>query len=341
MSMFAARILVSQERLDEALALVTSVETRVNALDDPALSIDYWYVRGIIPTRRRDPAAALHAAKMLGALAIRVGDRIMEGHAALLRSAAYQNESALSQALRDLDAAEEIYASIGVSAFTETTRNNRASTLVQIGRIDEATLILREQYARAQEIGAADSLYFAASNLGCALLANGQVDDALRLQREALGIARSLESDGHAALALGDLGAAEIAAGDPGAGLAHLREAIAINRRLNRTAVLAHDLARAAGAESDAAAGAAHARCALALVEADPTRIALAPEILNRCASALARAADPSAAAFCLRRARELLAERLAALDSHDRANYRALRWHAALGEPEREVSRL
>jgi tetratricopeptide (TPR) repeat protein len=341
MSIFVARVLVNQIRLDDALAVVTSVESQIVTLDDPVLSIDYWYVRGIIPSRRRDPAAALHAAKMLHDLARSVGDRIMEGHAAVLRSAAYSHLSQLSQALRELDAAEEIFTSIGVSAFAEVTRNNRASILLQIGRVDEATLILREQYADARATGADDSLYFAASNLGCAMLASDPVDEALRLQREALAIARSLESDGHAALALGDLGAAEVAAGDPVAGSAHLREAIAINRQLNRTAVLAHDLARAACAESDVDAAAAHARGALAIVEADPTQIALAPEILHRSAIALERAADRSAAAFCMRRARELLAERLAALDTADRKLYVALPWHAALSEPQEAAMQL
>jgi tetratricopeptide (TPR) repeat protein len=163
------------------------------------------------------------------------------------------------------------------------------------------------------------------------MLTVGRTDEALRFHREALALARGLSSDGHAAIALGDLGAAEIAAGRSAAGLARLREAIAINRRLGRNAVLAHDLARAAGAEGDPAKGAAHARGALALVEADPDGVALAPEILNRCAEAFARAGDLAASEFCRRRAGELLATRLDALDEGDRAHYLALPWHASL----------
>ncbi len=331
MSMCVARLMVRQGLLDEAFAFAAKLESRIMALDDPAMAIDYWYVRAVIPSHRRDPIATLHAAERVSDLARAAGDRLMEGHAALVRSTACQQLSQLTRALQELDTADAIYASIGATAFSHHTQNNRASALFQIGRIGEAADILSGLYAAAKRTGADDSRYYSASNLGCAMLASGRVDEALRLQQEALAIARELSSDGHAALALGDLGAAEIAAGRNAMGLAHLREAITINRRLNRTAVLAHDLARAAGAESDPADGAVHARGALALVEADPDGIALAPEILNRCADAFARAEDPSASEFCRRRAREVLSKRLEALAAEDRTYYLALPWHATL----------
>ncbi len=328
-SLFLARLMVKRGLFDEAFAFATEVEPRIMALGDPAMAIDYWYLRAVIPSHRRDPAATLHAAERAIELARAAGDRLMEGHGTLVRSIAYQQRSQLTRALRELDAAEAIYASLGAASYLSHSRNNRAAALLQIGRVAEASRILETSYAAAKRNGADESLYYSASNLGCARLTAGRVDEALRLQREALALARGLSSDGHAAIALGDLGAAEIAAGQSDAGLAHLREAIAINRRIGRTAVLAHDLARAAGAEPDPAAGAAHARGALALVEADPDGIALAPEVLNRCAEAFARAADQAAAEFCRRRANELLARRLDALDEGDRAHYLALPWHA------------
>jgi DNA-binding SARP family transcriptional activator len=333
-SIFLARLMARQGRFDEAAAFVARVESRVTALDDPALAIDYWYVRGVIPADRRDPAATLHAAARLGALAAAAGDRLMEGHAALLRGIAHQHRSQLTQALRELDAAEDIYESIGAASTLLNARNNRASTLLQIGRVDEAAQIFAGLYDGARGAGADESRYYAASNLGCALLAAGRVEEALTLQREALAIARALSSDGQAALALGDLGAAETAAGESAMGLAHLREAIAINRRLERTAVLAHDLARAASAEGSPSEAAVHARGALALVEADPEGIALAPEILNRCGDAFARAGDWAASEFCRGRARELFVKRLEALEENDRGHYRSLAWHASLDEP-------
>jgi hypothetical protein len=332
-SLFIARLMVQQGLFDEAFAFAVDVEPRVAALSDRAMAIDYWHLRAVIPSHRRDPSATLHAAERVLELARAAGDRLMEGHATVMRAMAYQHRSQLTRALRELDAAEAIYASIGAVSYFGHTRNNRASALLQIGRVAEAADILASLYAAAKRNGADDSLYYAASNLGCAMLAAGRVDEALRLQREALALASRQSSDGQAALALGDLGAAEIAAGQGGAGLAHLREAIVLNRHLGRTAVLAHDLARAAGAEPDPADGAAHARAALALVEADPERIALAPEILNRCAEAFARAMDRAASEFCRRRASELLAERLDALDESDRAHYLALPWHASPAE--------
>jgi len=332
-SLFLARLMVQQGRFDEAFAFAVNLEPRIMALDDHATAINYWYVRAVIPSYRRDSSATLHAAERVSELARAAGDRLMEGHAALVRSIAYQHRSQLTRALRELDAADAIYVSIGARSHLSATQNNRASALFQIGRVAEAAAILDAQYATAKRDGADDSLYYSASNLGCAMLASGRIDEALRLQREALALARGLSSESQAALALGDLGAAEIAAGESAAGLAHLHEAIEINRRLGRTAVLAHDLARAAGAEPDPAAGAAHARAALALVEADPDGIALAPEILNRCAEAFARTADLAASEFCRRRAGALLATRLDALEERDRAHYLALPWHASLVE--------
>jgi hypothetical protein len=100
----------------------------------------------------------------------------------------------------------------------------------------------------------------------------------------------------------------------------------------NRPAVLAHDLARAAAAEPASKRGAVHARAALAIVESDPAGVALAPEILNRCAAALGRAGDCTAAAHCRRRGREILTERLRAIESEDdRASYLSLAWHSSL----------
>jgi DNA-binding SARP family transcriptional activator len=332
-SLFLARLMVQHGLFDEALAFAVEVEPRIMSLNDPAMAIDYWYLRAVIPSHRRDPSATLHAAERAIELARAAGDRLLEGHATLVRSIAYQHRSQLTRALRELDAADAIYTSIGALSFLNHTRNNRASALLQIGRVAEAADILEALYAAAKRDGADESLYYAASNLGCAKLTAGQVDEALRLQREALALARGLSSDGKAALALGDLGAAEVAAGENAAGLAHLREAITLNRRLARTAVLAHDLARAAGAERDPAEAAVHARGALALVEADPDGIALAPEILRRCAEAFARATDRAASEFCSRRASELLSRRLDALDEGDRAHYLALPWHASLAE--------
>jgi tetratricopeptide (TPR) repeat protein len=332
--------MVRQGLFDEADAFVVAVEARIAALDHPATSLEYWYVRAMIPTYRRDSAATLLASGRLGEMARAAGDRFMEGHAALLKAIAYQHASQLTLALRELDVAEDIYASINADSVMHNVLNNRASTLFQIGRIDEAAAIFEHLYAAAERDGADETRYYAASNLGCALLAAGRVDGSVRLQTEALTLARVLESDNLAALALGDLGAAEIAAGNVASGLGHLREAVAINRRLKRTAVLAHDLARAAGAEPDPSQGAAHARGALALVEADPDGIALAPEILNRCAEAFSRAADASASAFCRDRARQLLSKRLDALDVDDRAYYLELPWHASLVESDTPAGR-
>jgi hypothetical protein len=153
----------------------------------------------------------------------------------------------------------------------------------------------------------------------------------LAMQTEALALARAMGSDGFAALALGDLGAAEVAAGLTEAGLTHLLEAAAANRRLDRPAVLAHDLARAAGAEPAGERGAVHARAALAVVEADPDAVALAPEILGRAAAAFERAGDVAAAAYCRRRGRGILAQRLSTIEGADRAAHLALAWHASL----------
>jgi tetratricopeptide (TPR) repeat protein len=331
MSIFVARLLVRQGRIDDAHELLVAIESRVVSLDDPATAIEYWYARCAIPNTRRDGLRTLEAARRVAELAVAVGDRLMEGHAALLRGCAYQHTSELTRAMREFDRADEIYRAIGSSTSIQSIRNNRASTLFQIGRITESAALLRTQYDELKAAGSNESIYFAASNLGCALLADGRIDEALGLQSEALDLARAMNSDGFAALALGDLGAAEIAAGHAAAGLAHLHEAIALNRRLDRTAVLAHDLARAAGAEPRPADGAAHARGALAIVEADPSAIALAPEILNRCAHAFERAADTAAAAYCRRKARAIVAARLRLLEDHDRDFYLAIPWHASL----------
>jgi DNA-binding SARP family transcriptional activator len=317
--------------LHDALAALIEIESRVAARNDLALAIDYWFARTGVPHAQRDARANLEAAQRVSELARAAGDRLMEGHAALMSATAHQHASALSRALAEIAHADEIYLSIGAVVARRVSRNNFASTLLQIGRIDEAAHVLRALYAEGQAHTSIEKRYFAASNLGCALLAAGEVEEALRLQREALDLARAMSSDGFAALALGDLGSAEIAAGDPCAGLAHLLEAAALNRDLGRPAVLAHDLARAAAAEPVAAAGAAHARAALVIVEADPARIALAPEILARCALAFERALDAAAAGFCRRRGGAILTERLEAMDARDRSFYAALPWHRVL----------
>jgi hypothetical protein len=71
----------------------------------------------------------------------------------------------------------------------------------------------------------------------------------------------------------------------------------------------------------------------LAIVEADPGAIALAPEILSRAAAAFDRAGDSAAAAYCRRRGREILDQQLNSIEGSDRVTYLALRWHAALGD--------
>jgi predicted ATPase/DNA-binding SARP family transcriptional activator len=330
-AILAASIQTRLGLLAETSAQLAAIEPRIAALDDPALAMDYWYTRTSLSHAQRDAPATRAAADILRGLARAAGDRLMEGHAAIMRATAYQHASALSRALIELDVADEIYRSIGADRPRQSVRNNRASVLLQVGRLAEAGELLRAEYVEVKRGGAAESVYFAASNLGCALLMQGCVDEAVGLGREALELARAMGSEGFAALALGDLGEAEVVAGRPAAGLAHLVEAAAINRHLQRPAVLAHDLARAALAESVSARSAVHARGALAIVEADPEHIALAPEILNRCGLAFERAGDRAAAAYCRRRGNGVLAERIATMEGTDREFYLALPWHASL----------
>jgi tetratricopeptide (TPR) repeat protein len=245
MAIFIVRIKSEQGNIDEALALLERIEPRVTSLNDPAIQIDHGFARIGILHVQRSGRAYLEECRRLIELTRAVGDRLSEGRAIEGRSAAYSHLCELGNALRDCDAALDIYAALGVAGKIEKMRNNRASVLFEIGRIAESSIILRDLYASSSASGMTKIRYFAASNLGCVMLAAGHVDEALDLQREALALARQMESEGFAALALGDLGAAEIAAGDASAGLTHLHEAIAINRKLNRVAVLAHDLARA------------------------------------------------------------------------------------------------
>jgi len=340
MANIIVRLKSQQGRIDEADALAGTIEPSVTALNDPALTMDYWYGRAFLFSVQRNGKANLETSRRVIELARAFGDRLMEAHATNSRAMAYQHLSELGNALRDVDAALELYEAIGVADYTPLIRNNRASMLLQVGRIDEAAAILSDLYASSKERSTADTICFAANNLGSAMFLTGRIEEALDLHREAYALAREMGSEGFAALLLGDLGEVEIACGDPSSGLGHLREAIAINRKLDRTALFAYDLSRAAGAEPSAADGATHARTALAIVESGGTDgIAYAPEIYGRCAAAFARAKDEGAALYCRERGRALLALRLALIDESDRASYRALPWHAALLDDTADVA--
>jgi tetratricopeptide (TPR) repeat protein len=306
----------------------------VRAVDDAALTIYYWYVRSMAAHVRRDGAAMLPLAQRVVELSQAAGDRRMEAAGLSVVVAAYQNLSRLTEALRVHECMEEIYRALGASSQMRMARVNRASVLLQIGRLDEAAMILRAAYDEAKGSAVHGSAFFAALNLGWAMFARGQLHAALELQSEALELAREIASDGYAALALGDRGGTHIALGDDAAARADLNAAIEMNRRLDRPAVLANDLARISLAEPRAQDGAARARAALALVEEDSERVALAPGILFDCARAFTRAEDAAAAEYCRRRGREIVIARLRLLEDDDRGFYFALPWHAALFEP-------
>jgi DNA-binding SARP family transcriptional activator len=331
--LIVANALIRQGRLDEAERELGASEPEILAFDDPALTAYYWYVRSTVAHARRDGAGMIPPSRRVVDLSRAIGDRSMEAAGLLMIAAAYQNLSQLSRALRELDAIEEIYASIGAQAQLDKATVNRASTLLQIGRIDEAAVLLRELHAETHHAVTREAAYYAALNLGCAMFAGAQHEAAQKYGREALRRARDMSSEAFAALALGDLGTTDVALGNVAEGLAELREAIEINRRLDRLPVLAHDLARASTAEPLPRDGAAHARAALAIVEADSERIALAAEILNRCAGAFERDGDAGAADYCRRRGREIVVARLHALEGDDRAFYFALPWHRSLFE--------
>jgi tetratricopeptide (TPR) repeat protein len=298
-------------------------------------------VRSNVAQVRRDGAAMLPLAQRVVELSRAAGDRRMEAAGLSVLCGAYQNLSRLSEALRVNADIAEIHRALGASSQMRLARVNRASVLLQIGRLDEADSILRTAYDEAKCNGVLSDAFFAAANLGWAMFARDDLRAALQLQSEALELAREVESDAYAALALGDRGGTHAALGSAAAGLADLSAAIEINRRLDRSAVLAHDLARISLVEPRAQDGAARARAALALVEADSERIALAPGILYECTRAFARAGDATAAEYCRRRGREIVIARLHLLEGDDRRSYFSLPWHRSLFDPDTQVTDL
>jgi len=330
--LFVARLHARVGEPSTAEALLAPLEARVATCADLGIVIDYWFARAQVGQGRYDAAAMLYATDHWNSAALKAGDRIMEAHAACMAGAAHDYASRLTHALREDQRAAAIYAALGAKKHLQVIRNNTAWLLLQLGRIAEATAILRDNLRYAQAERLLEHEYFTINNLGLALLAGGAVAEACELQRRALALAEQLDSDAYTALAMGDLGHALATGGELAEGLAKLRGAAAINERLKLFALRAYDLARAARWDESPRSAAAEARAALAIVEADSEQIGKGPEILWYCAVAFERAADSGAQAYALRRGRELLDGRIAAIeDPDDRRSFCALPYHAAL----------
>jgi hypothetical protein len=330
--LFAARVHGRVGEPSTAEALLAPLEARVEASADLGIVMDYWFARTQVGLVRYDAAAMLYATGHWHSAALKAGDRIMEAKATKMASSAHAIAGRLTHALREGERASAIYAALGVEKDLRLIRNNTAWQLLQLGRIAEATAILRDnlRYARAERL--LEYEYCTVNNLGLALLAGGAVAEACELQRRALALAEQLDSDFFMANAIGDLGDALATSGELAEGLAKLREAAAISERLRLSPRRAHDLARAAHWDESPRSAAADARAALAILEADSEQIWNRPEILWYCAVAFERAADWGAQAYVLRRGRELLDERIAAIeDPDDRRAFCALPYHAAL----------
>jgi DNA-binding SARP family transcriptional activator len=332
--LFAARVHGRVGEPSTAEALLASLEARVVASADLGITMDYWFARTQVGLARYDAPAMLYATDHWHSAALKAGDRIMEAKAIKMASSAHGIAGRLTHALREGERASAIYAALGVDKDLWLIRNTTGWLLLQLGRIAEATAILRDnlQYFQAERL--LESEYCAVNNLGLALLAGGAVAEACALQRRALAQADELESDFFMANALGDLGHALAAGGELTEGLAKLREAAAISERLRLPPRRAYDLARAAYWDESPRSAAADAHAALAIVEAHSEQIWNGPEILWYCAAAFERAADSGAQAYALRRGRELLDRCIAAIeDPDDRRVFCALPYHAALLE--------
>lgn len=329
-----ARIHARTGNAAAADALLAPLQTRVATFADGQLTMDYWSARSSAAHARYDARAMLDAAQHCHAAARTSGDRLMEGHAAWTSGAAHSVAGRLTHAFRETERATAIYASLGAHSYVRDISNNRASFLLQAGRIAEAMELLRSNLEHAHDHGLLESEYFAASNLGVALLAAGAAHEACGMQRTALELAGRIGSDAFAALAIGDLGAAEAAAGQVETGVARLRRAAAMHAALYRPGTQAHDLARAARWDPVPQTAASAAREALAIVGANADGIKHAPEILWCCALAFERGGDLRAAAYARTSGRAILERRAAAIeDAEDRRCYCELPHHAALLE--------
>jgi len=330
--LFAARVHGRVGEPNTAEALLAPLEARVAASADLGIVMDYWFARTQVALVRYDAAAMLYATDHWHSAALKAGDRIMEAKATKMASSAHAIAGRLTHALREGERASAIYAALGVEKDLQLIRNNTAWQLLQLGRIAEATAILRDNLRYAQAERLLEYEYCTVNNLGLALVAGGAVAEACELQRRALALAEQLDSDFFMANAIGDLGDALATGGELAEGLAKLREAAAISERLRLSPRRAHDLARAAHWDESPRSAAADARAALAIVEAGSEQIWNRPEILWYCAVAFERAGDWGAQAYALRRGRELLDERIAAIeDPDDRRAFCALPYHAAL----------
>lgn len=330
--LLAARVHARAGEPSTAEALLASLEARLAACADLGIVMDYWFARAQVGVGRFDAAATLYATDHWHAAALKAGDRIMEAKAARMASLAHGNAGRLTHALREGERAAAIYAALGVEKTLRIICNNTAYHLLQLGRIAEATAILRDHLPFAHAERQLEHEQHTVNNLGKALLAGGAVAEACEMQRRALALAEQLDSDANVAEAMGDLGHALATGGELADGLAKLRRAAAINERLKRFAPRAYDLARAARWDESPRSAAADARAALAIVEADSEQIKDGPEILWYCAAAFERAADSGAQAYALRRGRELLERRIAKIeDADDRRAFCALPYHAGL----------
>ena len=330
--LFAARV---QGRIGEpgtAESQLASLEARVAGSTDLDIAMDYWFARTQVGLVRYDAAAMLHAIDRWQRAALEAGDRIMEAKAIKMASSAHGIAGRLTHALREGERASALYAALGMEKDLSLIRNTTAWLLLHLGRIAEATAILRENVAYAQAHRLLEYEYCSVNNLGLALLAGGDVAEACKLQRLALAQAEALDSEFFVANAMGDLGHALASGGDIVEGVAMLRRAAAISERLRLSPRRAHDLARAGYWDESPRSAAADARAALAIVEADSEQIWNSPEILWYCAVAFERASDSGARAYALRRGHELLDKRIAAIeDPDDRRSFCALPYHAAL----------
>jgi len=330
--LFVARVHGRVGEPSTAEALLAPLEARVAASADLGIVMDYWFARTQIGLVRYDAAAMLYATDHWHSAALKAGDRIMEAKATKMASSAHGIAGRLTHALREGERASAIYAALGVEKDLWLIRNTTAWLLLQLGRIAEATAILRENLRYSQAERLLETEYCSVNNLGLALLAGGAVAEACELQRRALAMAEQLDSEFFVANAMGDLGHALATGGEVAEGIAKLREAAAISERLRLPPRRAHDLARAAYWDESPRSAAADARTALAIVEADGEQIWNGPEILWYCAVAFERASDSGAQEYALRRGRELLDRCIAAIeDPGDRLAFCALPYHAAL----------